>query len=469
MKLIWLKILLFVTSLYCLAPARADNVRYLARGDQALAAIVTAIESAQESIDLVYFIFEPCHPSSRFVYNLLLKKAQSGIKVRFLLDAFLYKQEIRNQFALELQRAGAEFKVFNPRFKIHPANNFRLHVKLLLVDGKSYITGGRNIADEYFGLSPFNNFVDRDIWVTGASAKQAQASFTELWNTRLSRPVPVKSQEFSSWNEICQKHLDYKEDLRWNNSVQKFIAKTSRGTAAAIKTHQCQQVRFISDNPRFASYPKAAQTNQPKENQAPLLLSGERLKQKRVTAEFLKFITETEERLEMENWSYLPLEGITQSLEFLRSKLIPILVITNLDADTAGPIKRAEDFLNHHFAKKHTKGSQVVIQIAARGNLSDRHRLTPKNSSFRLHQKTALRDGRDVIVGSFNIDPRSYHTNLESMVVVDNCISLAQELTDYASDLVKTYNQDSREGYNVSPPPPGLGTLIFSFFGFHLL
>lgn len=446
--------------------AKADDVRYIAHDEQFIASVVSLIQSAKKSIDMAYFIYEPCHPSTQFIHQLLIKKARQGVRVRFLLDAFMYKKKMRQAMAVDFANAGIEFKVFNPRLMINPAVNFRMHVKLLLVDGKSYISGGRNIADEYFGLSLVYNFVDSDVWVSGASAKQAAQSFAELWQDRHSRSVNLSRKESPSLENLCRES-EYPNTPRWTSQVHQFMAERAQVVTQKMRRHSCRKTQFITDNPLFRRFANTANYKDEK-NQAGRL-GGEELKQKRTTFEFLKFIRETEERLELENWSYMPLELIDDELELLRQREIPILVMTNLDADNAGAIKNAEDFLNHKFAQRDSEGSQVVIQLASKGHLSDRHALTPRGSFFRLHQKTGIRDDRDLLVGSLNIDPRSYHTNLESLVVLEDCASLAQEYTQHASSLVRSYNKDHEDGYNKAPRPPGLGTVLFSFFGFHFL
>lgn len=428
--------------------AQADEVRYLSRNEQFIAAVVSAIQSAKKSIDITYFIYEPCHPSTKFIRQLLVKKAQQGVRIRFLLDAVLYKKKIRQAMAKDFAEAGIEFKTFNPRLYIDPSINFRTHVKLLLIDKSSYISGGRNIADEYFGFAPVYNFIDADVWVSGRSAKQAAASFEELWNDRASRAVNLKGAKPAPLSELCKKS-EAPQSEKWTERVHKFMSQSAKKVSSLVSQHSCK-TRFVSDNPRF-------------------YFTGTHIKEKRATAEFLNFVAGTHYYLELENWSYMPLQSINDELKILRQRDVPILIMTNMDADNKGIIKNAEDFLNHRFASRDTKGSQVVLQLSSRGHLSDRHRMTPTKSYFRLHQKTGIRDGRDVMVGSFNIDPRSYHTNLESTVVVEDCPSLIQEYTHHASDLVRTYHKDLETGFHKTPPPPHLGTILFSVLGFHLL
>ena len=48
-------------------------------------------------------------------------------------------------------------------------------IKAFVVDGKLVITGGRNIADEYFDYDHEYNFRDRDILLMGGSFKPSES------------------------------------------------------------------------------------------------------------------------------------------------------------------------------------------------------------------------------------------------------------------------------------------------------
>ena len=56
----------------------------------------------------------------------------------------------------------------------HPSWLFRrMHEKVVIVDGQRYITGGRNLAEAYYGMARKRNYVDRDVYVEGESAADA--------------------------------------------------------------------------------------------------------------------------------------------------------------------------------------------------------------------------------------------------------------------------------------------------------
>ena len=58
--------------------------------------------------------------------------------------------------------------------------NHRMHNKLMVADNRGAIIGGRNIGNEYFGLSPDFNFRDLDVLGVGPVARQASSCSTVL-------------------------------------------------------------------------------------------------------------------------------------------------------------------------------------------------------------------------------------------------------------------------------------------------
>lgn len=176
-----------LTTAFFLSPAKADNVRYMPHAESAMASFLDIIHNAKKSIDLTTFIFEPCHASSQVLMDALIAKAHSGVRVRILLDRFMHdKKQVLNLTSYFTQN-GIQIRWFNTS----TLNvNFRSHIKLIVVDTHSYISGGRNIADDYFSLYHGANFIDRDAYVQGASARQAQTVFDEMWSSAWTKSIP---------------------------------------------------------------------------------------------------------------------------------------------------------------------------------------------------------------------------------------------------------------------------------------
>src|SRR5438876_11089216 len=84
-----------------------------------------------------------------------------------------------------LRDEGIEIRTYHPFDLRHPTWLLhRMHEKLIVADGERYITGGRNLDASYFGLARKRNFVDRDVYVEGASAADAERCFDELWASK---------------------------------------------------------------------------------------------------------------------------------------------------------------------------------------------------------------------------------------------------------------------------------------------
>ncbi len=67
--------------------------------------------------------------------------------------------------------------------------NRRMHNKLFVADNSLAITGGRNIADEYFMRSDTANFIDMDVLVSGPVVPELSACFDDYWNSAQVRPL----------------------------------------------------------------------------------------------------------------------------------------------------------------------------------------------------------------------------------------------------------------------------------------
>jgi len=70
-----------------------------------------------------------------------------------------------------------------------------------------------------------------------------------------------------------------------------------------------------------------------------------------------------------------------------------------------------------------------------------------------------------VVISSENIDPRSYHSNLESAMVVKNCPAFASRVEDCTEALRKFWSADIIQGSSCiidpSPQPSFLDRLYY--------
>ncbi len=172
-------------------------------GQDALMARIHMIRAARESIDLQTYIFDE-DDSARLVLRELVAASRRGVKVRVLMDQLTAMKSPRTLAALAGVHANFEAKLYNPIFNKGNLSytdfamatlccfrrlNQRMHNKLLLVDGRLGVTGGRNYQDDYYDWDPEYNFRDRDLLLSGPVTAEMAANFDAFWQSPRSVPV----------------------------------------------------------------------------------------------------------------------------------------------------------------------------------------------------------------------------------------------------------------------------------------
>jgi cardiolipin synthase len=126
-----------------------NSLRLLESGPDALAAMEAAIAAAEHFVHLQTYIFRPDR-AGQDVIRLLAATAERGVEVRLLFDSF-GSWSLKNRHLAPLRAAGGRAAAFMPLlWRRRPFTlNLRNHRKLLLVDSRLAILGGRNIGSEY--------------------------------------------------------------------------------------------------------------------------------------------------------------------------------------------------------------------------------------------------------------------------------------------------------------------------------
>lgn len=164
-------------------------------GDDALLTRIHLIRAATESIDIQTFIWKE-DEVTRVIYQELLEAARRGVIVRVLVDALNPISGNTRLAQMAVAHPNLEFSVFRPlSYYTEPGTinklenlimkmrrlNRRMHNKLLLVDDKVGIIGGRNYENKYFDRNPVMIFKDRDILATGPTTFHMNEMFEAFW------------------------------------------------------------------------------------------------------------------------------------------------------------------------------------------------------------------------------------------------------------------------------------------------
>ncbi|MCL1804560.1 MAG: phospholipase D-like domain-containing protein [Clostridiales bacterium] len=147
-------------------------------------AMLAAISGAGHHIHMQSYIFRDDDIGKAF-FAKLAEKAAVGVQVRIIVDGVGSLGLSRARME-ELGALGIEIKVHFPiRFSLFRNRlNYRNHRKILVVDGRVGFVGGANVGNDYLGLYPdIGNWRDTQIMIHGPAAAELQRLFFQDWIT----------------------------------------------------------------------------------------------------------------------------------------------------------------------------------------------------------------------------------------------------------------------------------------------
>jgi len=162
---------------------RRNKVKLLLNGEEKFPEVLEAIRNAKHHIHIEYYIYEWDEIGEQ-VAELLIQKANEGVKVRFIYDDF-GSPNIKKKTEERMRKAGIEIYPFQ---KVHfylLANrlNYRNHRKIIVIDGQIGFTGGINVSDKYIN-NGFHKLFWRDthLRIDGPGVFYLQYLFLTDWN-----------------------------------------------------------------------------------------------------------------------------------------------------------------------------------------------------------------------------------------------------------------------------------------------
>ncbi|MEA3112062.1 MAG: cardiolipin synthase, partial [Caballeronia sp.] len=183
---------------------RGNSVRVLINGDATFDAIFKAIDAAKVYVIVQFFIVRD-DDLGRKLKDLLLKKAQQGVRVYFLYDS-IGSFDLPKRYVNTLRAGGVQThpfatkRKFVNRFQI----NFRNHRKIVVVDGECAFVGGHNVGVEYLGANPrLSPWRDTHIEVRGPAVASIQFVFIEDWYWATQRIPEVEASKTSADDMSC--------------------------------------------------------------------------------------------------------------------------------------------------------------------------------------------------------------------------------------------------------------------------
>ena len=162
---------------------RRNKVKLLLNGEEKFPEVLEAIRNAKHHIHIEYYIYEWDEIGEQ-VAELLIQKANEGVKVRFIYDDF-GSPNIKKKTEELMRNAGIEIYPFQ---KVHfylLANrlNYRNHRKIIVIDGQIGFTGVINVSDKYINNGSHKLFWrDTHLRIDGPGVFYLQYLFLADWN-----------------------------------------------------------------------------------------------------------------------------------------------------------------------------------------------------------------------------------------------------------------------------------------------
>lgn len=177
----------------------APPVRLLVDGAETFEVVLDAIARARDEVLVETYILRNDRIGTALCEALAAAVAR-GLKVYLLVDA-IGSASTREDFWKQFAEVGVTVRHFHPILAA-PLQIFRRdHRKILVIDRDIAFTGGMNIAEEYGSSLKSHDEAWRDtfIRVEGSVARELAAVFAEGWDRAGGPPLP--GLEYVSWSE----------------------------------------------------------------------------------------------------------------------------------------------------------------------------------------------------------------------------------------------------------------------------
>lgn len=394
-------------------------------GASALRARVALAVLAESSIDAQYFYWAG-DATGRAVLQAVLAAADRGVRVRLLLDDYTAKG---HDIAFEALDAhpNIEVRIFNPfvrgRLRLpqflgrFSELNHRMHNKCFIVDGRALIIGGRNLADEYFGLGDKLDFRDFDLLGIGPVVSQAAAGFDLYWNSQWAYPISALRRRSSS-ADLQRARARFAAHLVTDRSTYPYRLPGNPDAAASWLMQAGGEAiwapaEVVYDDPSLVAKP----------------LHGELT---HVAKTLVTLTRQAQHDIVVENAYLVPHKEMAY-LRALRDRGVRLWLLTNSLASTdVVAVNAAYSKSRHKLAELGVALYEMKPYAASRPLYVAR----PKSSHahLALHGKAAVFDRRTVFLGSFNLDPRSASLDTEGALVIHSSELAARLLATFAID-----------------------------------
>jgi len=390
-------------------PANLSGFYPVNDGIDALAARLLLAGQAEKSIDVQYYLIKNDIVGRAFI-RALLRAADRGVRVRLLLDDMFTSGYDVGLAALD-SHPNFEIRIYNPFHrgaggKVQSAVtgfgriNRRMHNKSFTVDNQITIIGGRNIADEYFGVREDAKFGDLDVVGIGPVVQDVSNMFDTYWNHETALPVLafVKQLEDpeAALNELRRRLDQSHAEIRESPYAGAVAQQVNQYIDTGGNVFEWAPYQLVVDSPDKGIKAKAGDADS-------------------ITDPLIESLRSAEHELIIISPYFVPLKSGIQGLIDLHDKGIDITVITN-------SLAANNQFTVHGgyapSRKPLLEAGVKIYEVRPDADVAGTEFVNASGAKATLHTKSFIVDDKEVFIGSFNFDPRSAYLNTELGVII---------------------------------------------------
>lgn len=401
---------------------KPSRLHMLAANENAFGAVLALADSATRTLDAQYYIFQK-DTTGLILVDRLIRAADRGVKVRLLVDD-LGLVGVSPQLRMMNAHPNIEVRLFNPLggrqkglgrvvdFCMDPRRlNRRMHNKLFAADGRWLVTGGRNVGDQYFTTQHSTYFKDLDLLATGPLAQEAEKMFQAYWACEWAAPLGI----FFTGRE---RKGDLAALRRWQHAV---AGKAETRAALAAYETSGWRTRLQRGQIEWIQSPARLVFDQPDKIEYHVFDEGSLL----LGAHLTKRASSCRHDLIIASPYFVPGPKGVEFLSKLRASGTRVRVLTNSLAATDVAVVHGG---YARYREALLRAGVEIYELKPDAKIKRRWKPGRGGSRSCLHAKTFVFDGREVFVGSFNIDPRSARLNTEMGLLADSP-RLAEQVT----------------------------------------
>lgn len=447
-----------------------SGIRLLVGGEEALAALLSLVDSAEHTLDLQYYAVLN-EASSRLLLQRVQAAADRGVRVRMLIDDF--NTSGTDDALLRLTRhPRIEVRLYNPlpagRFSLptrvlaslHDVAriNSRMHNKQLVADNALAVTGGRNLGDAYFLQGAKANFVDLDLLVAGPVVQQLSATFDRYWASELAYPADAIIAPDAAGDAPRQPPARPTEATPPANPpatppedgasapALPPVGSAPLDAPSGLQPETLQRLRSQVDEMRKGPLklqwmPARLWTDRPSKSHAQGSPSPDEI----MFDDFAGLMRSARQQVFLVTPYFVPGEPGMKLITELRQRGVRVRILT---ASLAGTDAPAVHLGYSRYREALLAQGVELYELRAEPGGPRPSRFGGVHSRTNLHAKAMLVDGGTVVVGSMNFDPRSANLNTE--------MGLVTRSTDFAGQVERLLTSiTERAAWRVTLQPGG--------------